>query len=202
MSNSNFSGVIVLQTDFGTTDGTVNETKGVIHSIEKSLIISDLTHEIVPFNIFEAAYRLYQTATYWPEGTIFVSVVDPGVGTQRKSIILKSKTGHYFISPDNGTLTLINQFLGTEEIIEINEKANIMPRANSSTSHGRDLYCYVAARLASGKISLEEVGTKLSTELIQFHYEQANINTTNQLIGTIAIHDRYGNIWMNIDLEY
>ncbi len=64
MSNSNFSGIIVLQTDFGTTDGTVNETKGVIHSIEKSLIISDLTHEITPFNIFEAAYRLYQTATY------------------------------------------------------------------------------------------------------------------------------------------
>jgi S-adenosylmethionine hydrolase len=67
----------------------------------------DLTHEIPPYNIWEAAYRLRQTVPYWPAGTVFVSVVDPGVGTERKSVVLKTRTGQYIVTPDNGTLTLV-----------------------------------------------------------------------------------------------
>ncbi|MSO13300.1 SAM-dependent chlorinase/fluorinase [Rickettsiales endosymbiont of Trichoplax sp. H2] len=120
--NTLSSNIIVLLTDFGNFDGTVSELKGVIYSVDNNLKISDLTHEIAPFNILEAAYRLYQVAMYWPKGTIFVSVVDPGVGTSRKSIILKSKTGHYFISPDNGTLSFIDAFLSIEEVRQIDEE--------------------------------------------------------------------------------
>ena len=194
------SGLIVLMTDFGLKDGTVNELKGVIYAVNKSLIISDLTHEIKAFDIFEAAYRLYQVAPYWPAGTIFVSVVDPGVGTERKSIILKSKTGLYFISPDNGILTFVNQMFGSEKIIEINENDHLLPNTNSSTSHGRDLYAYLAAKLASNSIKFDDIGVTLSTELVQFSYKEPIIDN-DQLIGSIQIHDGYGNIWTNIRLD-
>src|SRR6266567_5533167 len=104
--------IIVFQTDFGLKDGAVSAMKGVAMSVSPDLKLFDLTHEIPAFNIWEGAYRLEQTVSYWPAGTVFVSVIDPGVGTNRKSVVLKTKTGHYFVTPDNGTLTLIAQSLG------------------------------------------------------------------------------------------
>ena len=83
---------VVFQTDFGTKDGAVAEMKGVALSVDPSLQLFDITHEIPTYNIWEAAYRLNQAAPYWPAGTVFVSVVDPGVGTERKSIVLKTKS--------------------------------------------------------------------------------------------------------------
>ncbi|MCT8704618.1 SAM-dependent chlorinase/fluorinase, partial [Glaesserella parasuis] len=88
---------LVLQTDFGLKDGAVSAMQGVAFGVDRELKMFDLTHEIPAYNIWEASYRLYQTATYWPAGTVFVSVVDPGVGTDRKSVVLKTKTGHYFV---------------------------------------------------------------------------------------------------------
>ncbi|GAA7062004.1 hypothetical protein AOHp70_04460 [Helicobacter pylori] len=99
------SNALILQTDFSLKDGAVSAMKGVAFSVDSNLKIFDLTHEIPPYNIWEGAYRLYQTANYWPQGSVFVSVVDPGVGTKRKSVVLKTKNGQYFVSPDNGTLT-------------------------------------------------------------------------------------------------
>src|SRR5438128_10958794 len=108
--------MVVFQSDFGTKDGAVSAVKGVIYTVDKSLIVSDLTNDITPFSIWEAAYRLYQTASYWPAGTVFVSVVDPGVGTKRRSIVALANNGQYFVTPDNGTLTLINDAIGIKEV--------------------------------------------------------------------------------------
>ena len=111
--------VLVFQTDFGLKDGAVSAMKGVAIGVSADLKIFDLTHEIPAYNIWEAACRLEQTAQYWPAGTVFVSVVDPGVGSERKSIVLKTKSGHYFVGPDNGQFTLITQSLGIAEIHEV-----------------------------------------------------------------------------------
>src|ERR1041384_6959310 len=88
---------VVFQTDFGLKDGAVSAMKGVALSVDANLQLFDLTHEIPAYNIWEAAYRLFQTAPYWPKGTVFVSVVDPGVGTQRKSVVVQTKSGHFFV---------------------------------------------------------------------------------------------------------
>src|SRR6185437_13933688 len=104
--------IVVFQTDFGLQDGAVSAMKGVAMGVSQDLKLFDLTHEIPAYNIWEAAYRLQQTAQYWPAGTVFVSVVDPGVGSERKSVVLKTKSGHFFVTPDNGTLTLIARSLG------------------------------------------------------------------------------------------
>ena len=108
--------IVVFQTDFGLKDGAVSAMKGVAMGVSPELKLFDLTHEIPAYNIWEAAYRLEQTVSYWPAGTVFVSVVDPGVGTNRKSVVLKTNTGHFIVSPDNGTLTLIAESLGIMEV--------------------------------------------------------------------------------------
>src|SRR6201985_1747364 len=106
------NGMVVYQSDFGLKDGAVSEMKGVAMGVSPDLKLYDLTHEIPAYNIWEAAYRLQQTVPYWPEGTVFVSVVDPGVGTSRKSVVLKTNSGQFIVTPDNGTLTLIAETLG------------------------------------------------------------------------------------------
>ena len=196
------NGIVVFQTDFGTKDGAVSAMKGVATAVDASLKLYDLTHDIPAYNIWEAAYRLDQTVSYWPAGTVFVSVVDPGVGTERKSVVVKTKSGHYIVTPDNGTLTLIATSLGIDSIREIDEVSN--RRKNSAASytfHGRDVYAYTAARLASGKINYEQVG-KLSTDpVISLPFQKAAL-VNNQLKGTIDILDiQYGNVWTNIDQE-
>jgi len=196
------NGIVVFQTDFGTKDGAVSAMKGVATAVDASLKLYDLTHDIPAYNIWEAAYRLDQTVPYWPAGTVFVSVVDPGVGTERKSVVVKTKSGHYIVTPDNGTLTLIATSLGIDSIREIDEVTN--RRKNSAASytfHGRDVYAYTAARLASQKISYEQVG-KLNTDpVISLPFQKAAL-VGNQLKGTIDILDiQYGNVWTNIDQE-
>src|SRR5579862_5797876 len=116
--------IVVYQSDFGLKDGAVSEMKGVAMGVSPELRLFDVTHEIPAYNIWEAAYRLEQTVPYWPAGTVFVSVVDPGVGTTRKSVVLKTKTGQFIVTPDNGTLTLIASSLGIEEVRQIDEVLN------------------------------------------------------------------------------
>jgi len=190
---------IVFQTDFGLKDGAVAEMKGVALSVEPSLELFDITHEIPSYNIWEAAYRLNQAAPFWPKGTVFVSVVDPGVGTERRSVVLKTKTGHYFVSPDNGTLTLVAKSLGIEEIREIDETKNRRKGSeNSHTFYGRDVFSYTAARLAAGKITFREVGQKLPDSVVSINYQEAIID--NGIIkGNIPVLDiQFGNVWTNI----
>lgn len=190
---------VVFITDFGLKDGAVSAMKGVAISEDPDLNLFDLTHDIPPYNIWEAAYRLEQTARYWPEGTVFVSVVDPGVGTARKSVVMLSRTGHYFVTPDNGTLTLVSRSLGIREVREINEAVNRRRNSDSSyTFHGRDVYAYTAARLAAGKITFEEVGDLLPDTVVTISFEEARLEG-DSITGGIPILDvGYGNVWTNI----
>ena len=159
-----------------------------------------MSHENTPFDIWEAAYRLKQTAPYWPVGTVFVSVVDPGVGTERKSVVLKTKSGHFFVSPDNGSLTLVAEELGVAAVREIDEGKNRRTGSERShTFHGRDVYAYVGARLAVGGISFDEVGPLRPPAVVMLAYERARIEG-RVLIGTIPYLDfQYGNVWTNLD---
>ncbi|GAA7471171.1 S-adenosyl-l-methionine hydroxide adenosyltransferase family protein [Helicobacter pylori] len=190
---------LILQTDFSLKDGAVSAMKGVAFSVDSNLKIFNLTHEIPPYNIWEGAYRLYQTASYWPKGSVFVSVVDPGVGTNRKSVVLKTKNGQYFVSPDNGTLTLVAQTLGIDSVREIDEKANRLKGSEKSyTFHGRDVYAYTGARLASGEITFEQVGPELPPKVVEIPYQKAKA-TKGEVKGNIPILDiQYGNVWSNI----
>ena len=195
--------MLVLQTDFGLKDGAVSAMKGVAMGVSPNLKLFDLTHEIPAYNIWEAAYRLYQTASYWPAGTVFVSVVDPGVGSQRKSIVLKTKTGHFFIGPDNGSFTLVAEQLGIEAIRQIDETKNRLKNSNASyTFHGRDVYAYTAARLASGVINFgDDIGPLLPNNVVTINYQQP-VFENNIIKGNIPILDiQYGNIWTNINSE-
>ena len=107
--------LLVFQSDFGLSDGAVSAMYGVALSVDASLKISNNTHDIPTFNIWEGSYRLLQAISYWPEGTVFVSVVDPGVGCNRRSIVAKTSDGHYVVTPDNGTLSHIKNKIGKLE---------------------------------------------------------------------------------------
>src|ERR1700681_1278064 len=191
--------IVVFQSDFGLKDGAVSAMKGVAMGVSTDLKLFDLTHEIPVYNIWEAAYRLEQTVPYWPSGTVFVSVVDPGVGTSRKSVVLKTKTGQYIVTPDNGTLTLIAASEGIAEVRQIDEVLNRRKNSQESyTFHGRDVYAYTGARLAAGVITYEQVGMKLPSEVVLIPYQVA-VKEGNKIKGTVSILDvQYGNIWTNI----
>ncbi len=191
--------IVVYQSDFGLKDGAVSEMKGVAMGVSPDLKLFDLTHEIPAYDIWQAAYRLEQSVRYWPAGTVIVSVVDPGVGTTRKSVVLKTKSGHFIVTPDNGTLTLVAQSLGIDEIREIDENVNRRKDSKKSyTFHGRDVYSYTAARLAAGVITFEQVGPLLPKQVVTIPYQQAVLDGTT-LKGDIPVLDvQYGNVWTNI----
>jgi S-adenosylmethionine hydrolase len=131
---------------------------------------------------------------------VFVSIVDPGVGSKRKSIVAKTKTGYYFVTPDNGTLTLIAESMGIEAVREIDETKNRLKGSGESyTFHGRDVYSYTGARLASGTITFEEVGKPLEGDIVRLPNLNATLNG-NEIVGNIPVLDiQYGNVWTNID---
>ena len=194
---------LVFQSDFGLVDGAVSAMKGVAYKVDPGLIISDVTHDITPYNIFEASYRLFQTVDYWPAGTVFVSVVDPGVGSDRKSIVARTAKGQYVVTPNNGTLTHLSAFGGIEEIREIEESTNRLKNsALSYTFHGRDIYAYTGARLASGVIVYEEVGPALDLgELVTLELFGA-VQTDTSVSGRVDILDvRFGSLWTSVPFE-
>ena len=191
---------LVFQSDFGLKDSAVAAMKGVAVSVSPELQIYDLTHEIPAYNIWEASLRLAQAAEYWPAGTVFVSVVDPGVGTERKSVVLQTQSGHYFVSPDNGSLTAVAEQLGVAAVREINEATNRLAQSEKSyTFHGRDVYAYTGARLAAGLINFEQVGKELAPLVVSIEYQKPRY-AAGRLQGNIEILDpQYGNVWTNID---
>lgn len=191
---------LVYQTDFGLVDGAVSAMYGVAYSVAPELKIHDLTHDITPYNIWEASYRLIQTINYWPENTVFVSVVDPGVGSDRKSVVAKTNSGRYIVTPDNGTLTHVIRLEGIAEVREIDENVNRLPRSGESyTFHGRDVYAYTGARLAAGVIDFEGVGPALNVDdLVSLPIVEPVIDG-NAVCGTIDVLDvRFGSLWTNI----
>ena len=191
---------LVFQTDFGLVDGAVSAMYGVAYSVHPQLDIHDLTHDITPYNIWEASYRLIQTIRYWPRDTVFVSVVDPGVGSSRKSVVVRTASGHYIVTPDNGTLTHVIRFDGIEEVREIDENVNRLPCSGESyTFHGRDVYAYTGARLASGIIDFSQVGPVRDTgSLVRLPIIEPR-REGQAVCGTIDVLDvRFGSLWTNI----
>ena len=191
---------LVFQTDFGLVDGAVSAMYGVAYSVNPALRIHDLTHDITPFHIWEASYRLIQTIHYWPENTVFVSVVDPGVGSDRRSVVARTKSGRYVVTPDNGTLTHVLRVEGIEAVREIDESTNRLPRSGESyTFYGRDVYAYTGARLASGIIDFEGVGPERPVEsLMTLPIVEPRLEG-NAVCGTIDVLDvRFGSLWTNI----
>lgn len=194
---------LVIQTDFGLSDGAVAAMYGVANTVDPTLRIFDLTHDIPQYNIWEASYRLYQTISYWPEETVFVSVVDPGVGSERRSIVAKTAENQYIVTPDNGTLTHIKDSIGIVAARVIDESFNRLPKSGESyTFHGRDVYAYTGARLAADVITFEQVGPEVPVEsIIELDKFEPGI-TDSTVTGNIDILDiRFGNLWTNIDRE-
>lgn len=193
-------GLLVFLTDFGLQDGAVCEMKGVALGVDRDLRIYDVTHAIEPFNVWEGGYRLKQAAPYWPQGTVFVAVVDPGVGTVRKSIVLKTASGHYLVGPDNGLFTLVAEELGVTEVRTIDETRHRLQKTRDSyTFWGRDVFSYTGAKLASGKITFADVGPLLQTPMMTMAYQKACL-ADGILLGNIPVLDvQYGNVWTNID---
>lgn len=191
---------LVLQTDFGLVDGAVAAMYGVAYGVSPELDIHDLTHEIPPYDIFAASYRLYQTIQYWPAGTVFVSVVDPGVGSARRSVVARTASGHYVITPDNGTLTHLQHYLGLSAVRQIDEVKDALPGSlDSHTFHGRDVYAFNGARLASGLRDFSHLGEPISVDsLVQLPLGTVTTGA-HSVAGTIDILDiRFGSLWTNI----
>ena len=150
---------IVMQTDFSLKSAAVSVMHGVCYQVDRNLIVEDISHEVAKWNPYAASTNLAYALPYWPEGTVFVSVIDPGVGTDRKACVAKTKNGYYIVTPDNGTLTQVVQEYGIEEVRVIDEAVNRYPGTEQiNIFHGRDLFAYCGAKLASGKITFDEVG--------------------------------------------
>lgn len=193
---------IVWQTDFSLTWGAVNTMRGVVKQIDSELECFDITHDIEQFNVLAASRELAFVVPFWPKGTVFVSVVDPGVGTKRKACVAKLKDGNYVITPDNGTLTHVYYETGIEEVREIDTTINRYKGTEDvSVFHGRDIFAYTAARLASGIISFEEVGPAYPvSEIIieDYKYVKATVTSTNIKGIVISVLDPFGSIVFNI----
>ncbi|MSP93582.1 MAG: DNA-directed RNA polymerase subunit delta [Myxococcales bacterium] len=193
------AGIVALQSDFGLQDHAVAAMHGVILGVDRHLVVQDLTHGIAAYDVWQAAYRLRAVLAYWPRGSVLVSIVDPGVGTDRRSVIALTRTGHYVVTPDNGTLTLLAEQPGIVQLRSIDETTNRRPGAeHSNTFHGRDVYAFTAARLASGSISFAEVGPLVDRPVL-LPYERAH-RDGNAVVGTVPVLDvQWGNVWTNID---
>ncbi|MBP3890595.1 MAG: SAM-dependent chlorinase/fluorinase [Solobacterium sp.] len=192
---------IVLQTDFGISTGLPASMNAVIVKIDPEIRIYDLCHEIREYDIRQASSTLASTFPYWPDGTIFVTVVDPGVGTTRRSCVAKMKNGSYVVTPDNGSLSYLYEEI--EEVREIDETINRLPGSdNHHTFHGRDVYAYTAARLASGLISYEEVGPLYNKEeVIHFSLPTSEIVDGVACGEVTGAHDHFGNVGISIPNE-
>jgi len=174
---------IALLTDFGTRDPYVAAMKGVI-AARCDARIEDLTHEIAPFDVFGAAFFLRDVAAYWPAGTIFVVVIDPGVGTTRR-IVAAEADGRVFLAPDNGVLSFV-----ASSAISVGNESFFLPNG-SSTFHGRDRFAPVAAAIANGA-ALGEFGPRVG-DLVRLDYTPPSYGDA-RVDGTIVAVDRFGNL--------
>ena len=185
--------VIALLTDFGTKDGFVGAVKGVILSINPNAKIVDITHEVSSFDIFEGSLILKAHYSYFPKGTVFMCVVDPGVGSERKSLIVKTKD-YFFVGPDNGIFDLVlreSEF----KAYEIKNEKYTLPKKNN-TFHGRDIFAPVSAYLSLG-IKPEEIGEEIEYSLkLKFPEVRKDKDFVE---GEIIYFDKYGNAITNVE---
>ena len=192
---------IVFMTDFGTVDDSVPICKGVMYSILPDVRIVDLTHQVTPFAILDGARFLYGATPYYPAGTVFNVVIDPGVGSRRKAVIIKSKRGQYFVLPDNGLITLVADRDGLEAAREITNPQWMIGKALSSTFHGRDIFSPASAHVARGD-DWTEVGPALDLKsLVRLSIQAAKIDQQGLHGEVVATDGPYGNLVTNVDAE-
>jgi S-adenosylmethionine hydrolase len=190
---------IVFMTDFGVVDDSVAICRGVMYGIMPDVRIVDLTHQVTPFSIFDGARFLYGATPYYPAGTVFVVVVDPGVGSTRKAIVAHSRRGQYFVLPDNGVLTFVEQRDGIDEVREITNPEWMIGSKLSSTFHGRDIFSPVGAHLARGD-DWKTVGPEMPVkDLVRLDVKIAKLDERGLNATVIATDGPFGNLVTNVD---
>jgi hypothetical protein len=189
---------IVFMTDFGTVDDSVAICRGVMYSIAPEVRIVDLTHQVTPFSILDGARFLYGASPYYPAGTVFVVVVDPTVGSTRKAVVVKSRREQYFVLPDNGLITLVQDRDGIEAAREITNHDWMIGAALSSTFHGRDIFSPVGAHLARGD-DWTGVGPDLEvSKLVRLDIAPTRLDERGLSGDVIATDGPFGNLVTNI----
>jgi S-adenosylmethionine hydrolase len=186
--------IITLTTDFGLADGYVGTMKGVILGIDPTVTIVDISHNIPPQDVQEAAYTLYAATPYFPQDTIHVVVVDPGVGSERRAIGLRTPQAA-FVAPDNGVLSYVVAGEKVEEIVHLTDPSYHLSPV-SRTFHGRDIFAPVAAHLARG-IPLVELGQPLE-EITTFPLPRPHVRSDRTVVGQVIHVDRFGNLITSI----
>jgi len=192
------SRLVAVLTDYGTADFYVGALQGAMYTVNPQVRITTITHQIEPFNVAEGSFVLAQAAREFPPGTVFLAVVDPGVGTRRRSIVMESLDRKLFVAPDNGLLTGVMDELGMARAFEITNPGVMRERKTSTTFHGRDIYGPVAARLAGG-INPADVGPEI-VDLIRLPINKVR-RKGSVITGSIVHVDRYGNLITNIPGE-
>lgn len=192
---------VVFMTDFGHVDDAIPICKGVMYGIEPDLRLVDLTHDVTPFNILEGARFLSGTAPYYSSNTVFVAVVDPGVGSTRKPIVALTKRGQYFVLPDNGLITLVADQDGIEAAREITNPKWMIGAQLSSTFHGRDIFSPVGAHIAHGE-DWTQVGPALDiAALVRLNVAKATIDTKGLSASIIGTDGPFGNLVTNVSRD-
>ena len=192
---------IVFMTDFGVVDDSVALCRGVMYSIMPDVRIVDLTHQVTPFSILDGARFLYGATPYFPAGTVFVVVIDPGVGSTRKAIVARSKRGQYFVLPDNGLLTLVEQRDGIDAVRDITNPDWMIGTKLSSTFHGRDIFSPVGAHMARGD-DWTKVGPEMAVkDLVRLDVKAAKLDERGLSAMVIATDGPFGNLVTNVDAD-
>jgi S-adenosyl-L-methionine hydrolase (adenosine-forming) len=192
---------IVFMTDFGVVDDSVAICRAVMYGIMPEVRIVDLTHQVTPYSIFDGARYLYGAAPYFPAGTVFVVVVDPGVGSTRKAIVAHTRRGQYFVLPDNGVITLVEQRDGIDAVRVITNPEWMIGSKLSSTFHGRDIFSPVGAHLARGD-DWTTVGPEVPVkDLVRLDLKIAKVDEHGLNASVIATDGPYGNLVTNVDAE-
>ncbi|HUC29000.1 MAG TPA: S-adenosyl-l-methionine hydroxide adenosyltransferase family protein [Candidatus Acidoferrum sp.] len=192
---------IVFMTDFGVVDDSVALCRGVMYSIMPEVRIVDLTHQVTPFSILDGARFLFGASPYFPAGTVFVVVIDPGVGSSRKAIVARSRRGQFFVLPDNGLLTLVEHRDGIDSVREITNPEWMIGTKLSSTFHGRDIFSPVGAHLARGD-DWNKVGPEIAVkDLVRVQLKAATLGDRGLNATVVATDGPFGNLVTNIDAE-
>jgi S-adenosylmethionine hydrolase len=190
---------IVFMTDFGTANDAVAICKAVIAGISPDARIMDITHQVTPFQIEEASRFLYGVTPYYPSGTVFLAVIDPGVGTSRKAVIVKSKKGQFFVVPDNGLVSAVIERDGLEGAREISNQTWMIQAAVSSTFHGRDIFSPAAAHLAEGWDYT--IAGPAVPQLVHLTPKTATVDDKGVTGDVIGLDDPFGSLVTNITRE-
>ncbi len=190
---------VVFMTDFGVVDDSVALCKGVMYGIAPNLRIVDLTHQVTPFSIRDGARFLFGATPYFPAGTVFVVVIDPTVGSSRKAVVVKSKRGQFFVLPDNGLMTMVEDRDGIEAIREVTNPDWMVGAKISSTFHGRDIFSPVGAHVARGD-DWTQVGPVVK-ELVRLDLKPARVDNKGLSGEVIALDGPFGNLITNISAD-